>query len=60
MDAHSDIEVKPVVRLVNSIFRIILDNFERDDVISLLKTGLTANSPQEMTSYGTSVFRSMT
>lgn len=48
MDAHSDIEVKPVVRLVNSIFRIFLDNFERDDVISLLKTGLTTNSPQEI------------
>ena len=48
MDAHSDIEVKPVVRMVNAIFRIIFDNFERDDVISLLKTGLTANSPQEI------------
>lgn len=48
MDAHSDIEVKPVVRLVNSIFRIVLDNFERDDVISLLKTGLTTNSPQNI------------
>ena len=48
MDAHSDIEVKPVVRLVNSIFRIVLDNIERDDVISLLKTGLTENSPQEI------------
>lgn len=48
MDAHSDIEVKPVVHLVNSIFRIVLDNFERDDVISLLKTGLTINSPQSI------------
>lgn len=48
MDTHSDIEVKPVVRLVNSIFRIVLDNFARDDIISLLKTGLTENSPQEI------------
>lgn len=51
MDSQSDIEVKPVVRLVNLIFRIILDNFERDDVISLLKTGLTENSSQNISSF---------
>ncbi|MEE1318575.1 MAG: 3'-5' exonuclease, partial [Ruminococcus sp.] len=48
MDTHKDIEVKPVVRFVNSLFRIVLDNFERDDVISLLKTGLTQNTSDEI------------
>lgn len=47
-DSHSDIEVKPVVRLINSVFRIILDNFERGDVVSLLKTGLTVNNADEI------------
>lgn len=48
MDTHSDIEVKPVVRFINSVFRIIFDNFEREDVISLLKTGLTDNFSEEI------------
>ncbi len=48
MDIHKDIEVKPVIRFVNSLFRVVLDNFERDDVISLLKTGLTRNSSEEI------------
>lgn len=48
MDTHKDIEVKPVIRFVNSLFRIVLENFERDDVISLLKTGLTQNTSDEV------------
>lgn len=47
-DEHRAIDVKPAIRLVNSIFRIILDNFERDDVLSMLKTGLTSNTPDEI------------
>lgn len=48
MDSESDIEVKPVIRFVNSVFRIIFDNFQRDDVIALLKTGLTPISPDDI------------
>lgn len=48
MDSHKDIEVKPVIRLVNSLFRLILDDFEREDVLSVLKTGLTVNLPEEI------------
>lgn len=48
MDSHKDIEVKPVIRLVNSLFRLILDNFEREDVLSVLKTGLTVNTSEEI------------
>ncbi len=48
MDSKSDVDVKPVIRFVHSIFRIIIDNFERDDILQLLKTGLTKNSPDEV------------
>lgn len=51
MDAHRDIEVMPAIRLVNSIFKIILDNFERDDVLSLLKTGLLAISADDISAF---------
>ena len=56
MDTHKDIEVKPVIRLVNSIFRLILDNFEREDVISFLKTGLTSNSEEEISIFENYVY----
>ncbi|MCH5297302.1 MAG: PD-(D/E)XK nuclease family protein [Ruminococcus sp.] len=48
MDIPSDIEVKSVIRFVNSLFRMVIDDFERDDVITLLKTGLTANTFDEI------------
>ena len=48
MDSRKDADVKPVIRFVNSVFRIILDNFEREDILSLLKTGLTANTPDDI------------
>lgn len=48
IDCRSDIEVKPLIRFVYSFFRIILNNFEREDVISLLKTGLTQISEEEI------------
>ena len=56
MDTHKDIEVKPVIRLVNSIFRIILDNFEREDVISFLKTGITLNTAEEISIFENYVY----
>lgn len=56
MDSQSDIEVKPVVRMINSIFRIILDNFERDDVISLIKTGLTGIEPDDISAFENYVY----
>ena len=40
LDEHKEIDVKPIARAVNSVFRIIIDNFERSDVIMLLKSGL--------------------
>ena len=56
MDVRKDADVKPVIRLVNSIFRMILDNFEREDVLSFLKTGLTDNSPEEICEFENYVY----
>lgn len=43
-DVRRDITVKPVMRFINAVFRLILDGFAREDVLSLLKTGLTDNT----------------
>ena len=51
MDIHTNIEIKPVIRFIDSLFKIIIDNFERDDVLSLLKTGLTENTPDEISAF---------
>ena len=51
MDSRKDADIKPVIRFVNSVFRIILDNFEREDILSLLKTRLTANSSDEINDF---------
>ncbi len=51
MDDYRDIEVMPEVRLINSIFRIIIDNYNSEDVISLLKTGLTSISQDEISAF---------
>ena len=40
LDEHKDIDVKPIARAVNAVFRVLLDNFEREDMLLLLKSGL--------------------
>lgn len=56
MDVRKDADIKPVIRLVNSVFRMILDNFEREDILSLLKTGLTDNSSEEICDFENYVY----
>lgn len=51
MDSHRDIEVMPVIRFVNSVFRMVLDRFEREDVLSLLKTGLCGCSDDAVSDF---------
>lgn len=55
-DEHADIDVKPVIRLVNSIFRCIVFDFEREDVLSLLKSGLTEFSVEEISLFENYLF----
>lgn len=51
MDVHRDVNVKPAVRLINSIFRLITEGFDREDFLSLLKTGLTYISDKEINAF---------
>lgn len=48
LDTQQDVEIMPVIRFVNAVFRLLLDNFEREDVLFLLKSGLTLNSPDDI------------
>lgn len=56
MDVRKDADIKPVIRFVNSVFRMILDNFEREDILSLLKTGLTKNSDDAVRDFESYVY----
>lgn len=48
MDYPEDIYIKPVIRLVCACFNAVLHNFDREDVLSILKTQLTDNSVEEI------------
>lgn len=51
MDCKKDIEVKPVIRFVMSFFRSIINDFDREDLIALLKTGLTQNTEKDINAF---------
>lgn len=55
-DEHIDVSVKPVIRLVNSIFRAAVYDFEREDVLAILKTGLTRFSVNEISRFENYLF----
>lgn len=55
-DEHADIDVKPVIRLVISIFRCLIYDFDREDVLALLKSGLTEFSVEEISLFENYLF----
>lgn len=55
-DEHADIDVKPVIRLMNSIFRCLIYDFDREDVLALLKSGLTEFSVEEISLFENYLF----
>lgn len=55
-DEHADIDVKPVIRFVNSIFRCLIYDFDREDVLALLKSGLTEFSVEEISLFENYLF----
>ncbi len=57
MDYPEDIYIKPVIRLVCSCFNAILGNFEREDILSILKTQLTDNSVEEISIFENYLFK---
>lgn len=56
MDMSYDIYIKPIVRYVCSIFNIILNSWQKEDVIALLKTGLNNNSDEEISAFENYVY----
>ena len=48
MDEPKNIDSAPVVRLVSAIFDIVTRGFDRDDVLTLLKTGLCSYGIEEI------------
>ena len=56
LDEHKDLDVKPIARAVNASFRIVLDNFERSDVLLLLKSGLLDFTEQEIRDFEDYIF----
>lgn len=56
MDMSFDIYIKPVIRYVCSIFNIIINGYQKEDVLALLKTGLTQNSEEEISAFENYVY----
>ncbi len=56
MDARVDVSVKPAVRLIHAVFRLITDSFRREDMLSLLKTGLTDHSAEDIAAFENYVY----
>lgn len=57
MDLPQDIYIKPVVRLVCSCFKCIIGGFDREDVLSILKTELTQNSVEDISIFENYLFK---
>lgn len=47
-DKPHDITSKPLVKLISACFNCVLGGFDKDDVLSLLKTGLTSASDEDI------------
>lgn len=56
MDLSYDIYIKPVIRLVSSIFNAVLNGWQKEDIIAVLKTGLTCNSDEEISVFENYVY----
>lgn len=50
-DRRRDVSVNPAVRLINAAFRLVLEGFDREDFLSLLKTGLTAHGETQISAF---------
>lgn len=50
------IDSKPLVKCITSLFNIVIDNFDKDDIIALLKTGLVSFSEEDINLFENYVF----
>lgn len=56
MDVAQNIAIKPLVKLVDSCFDAVTANFEREAVLSILKTGLTDFDAKEIADFENYLF----
>ena len=56
MDEPQDIDAAPIVRLTSAAFDIVTRGFERDDVLTLLKTGLCSYSVEDIADFENYLF----
>lgn len=56
MDIPRDIFTKPVIRFVCSALETVINNFDRDSLLSMLKTGLTPLSVDEISELENYIF----
>ena len=56
MDQPQDIDAAPIVRFVTAAFDIVNRSFDRDDVLTLLKTGLTSYSVEDIADFENYLF----
>ncbi|MCH5298181.1 MAG: PD-(D/E)XK nuclease family protein [Ruminococcus sp.] len=56
MDNPQDIFTKPVVRFVSSVLDCVLNGFDRDALLTMLKTGLTSLSDTEISNLENYIF----
>ena len=56
MDRPQNIDAMPIVRLVTSAFEIVNRGFQREDVLTLLKTGLCSYTVEEIADFENYLF----
>lgn len=56
MDQPQNIDAMPIVRLISAAFDIVTRGFERDDVLTLLKTGLCSYSISDIAEFENYLF----
>ena len=56
MDEPQNIDAAPVVRLVSAAFDVVTRGFDRDDVLTLLKTGLCPYSVEDIADFENYLF----
>lgn len=56
MDKPQDIDTKPLIKFVISCFDVVSGGFDKEDVLALLKTGLTDVTPLEIADFENYLF----
>ncbi len=56
MDKPQDIDTKPLIKFIMACFNVVTGGFDKDDVLLLLKTGLTDISPLQIADFENYLF----